>query len=239
MTAGTGQPQLRYGVAQSASDFDMTGQLWRAVYAEERGWLNDAACDPFSDRYHSHSTYLLAICGDKAVGGLRVVRDSPEGLPIEQFFPLAPLKEAQRFVESQRLMVLEEYRHAGLDGAPFGLWAGLVKACIHYCFLARISHVLADVFTDPSTSPMVKKFKQLGFAQIGSPFIDYELGAPGESIALLLTVSQLLSRAYTSRDRFFTYLMSFDPAFEFYDHPGHFHIDAAVPQAGQLVHTAI
>jgi N-acyl amino acid synthase FeeM len=150
------------------------------------------------------------------VGTLRIVLDSKIGLPIEQFFMLGPLKETQRFAESQRLMVSPAFRSHKLDGAPYGMWAGLIKACVHYCFMHKISCVLADVFTNSSNSPMVEKFEKIGFSQIGCSFQDTELDAPGSSLAMLLTLSQLLSRAYSSRNPFFRYLIEFDPAFDFY-----------------------
>jgi hypothetical protein len=96
------------------------------------------------------------------------------------------------------------------------MWAALIKASVHYCFLHRVSYVLADCFTDAANLPMVKKFERIGFHKIGCPFQDTELDAPGTSIAMLLTLSQLLSRVYTSPSPFFEYLLQFDPAFAFY-----------------------
>ena len=77
-------------------------------------------------------------------------------------------------------------------------------------------YVLADVFTDAANLPMVEKFERIGFHKIGCPFQDTELDAPGSSIAMLLTLSQLLARVYTSPSPFFEYLLQFDPAFAFY-----------------------
>src|SRR5262249_7692128 len=122
--------QVRYVVAQGPEDFQMINELLAKVYVRERGWLPGDCNNILEDKYHPYFRYILAVNKEIGVGFLRIISDSVVGLPIEQFFPLAPLKEAQRFVESQRLMVLPEYRNAILNGAPYGMWAGLVKACI-------------------------------------------------------------------------------------------------------------
>ena len=158
---------------------------------------------------------------------MRIVLDSQVGLPIEQFFVLGPLKESQKFAESQRLIVSPTFRNRKVKGAPYGMWAALIKACVHYCFLHRVSYVLADVFTDAANLPMVEKFERIGFHKIGCPFQDTELDAPGSSIAMLLTLSQLLARVYTSPSPFFEYLLQFDPAFAFYRTNGEIPLDEA------------
>ena len=211
-----GNESVRYVVAGTPAEFEMVDQLWREVYVEERRWLPPEPKNIYADKYHPHSAYLLAIKDETPIGTMRIVLDSQVGLPIEQFFVLGPLKESQKFAESQRLIVSPTFRNRKVKGAPYGMWAALIKACVHYCFLHRVSYVLADVFTDAANLPMVEKFERIGFHKIGCPFQDTELDAPGTSIAMLLTLSQLLSRVYTSPSPFFEYLLQFDPAFAFY-----------------------
>lgn len=211
-----GNESVRYVVAGTPAEFEMVDQLWREVYVEERRWLPPEPKNIYADKYHPHSAYLLAIKDETPIGTMRIVLDSQVGLPIEQFFVLGPLKESQKFAESQRLIVSPTFRNRKVKGAPYGMWAALIKACVHYCFLHRVSYVLADVFTDAANLPMVKKFERIGFHKIGCPFQDTELDAPGSSIAMLLTLSQLLARVYTSPSPFFEYLLQFDPAFAFY-----------------------
>ncbi len=211
-----GNESVRYVVAGTPAEFEMVDQLWREVYVEERRWLPPEPKNIYADKYHPHSAYLLAIKDETPIGTMRIVLDSQVGLPIEQFFVLGPLKESQKFAESQRLIVSPTFRNRKVKGAPYGMWAALIKACVHYCFLHRVSYVLADVFTDAANLPMVEKFERIGFHKIGCPFQDTELDAPGSSIAMLLTLSQLLARVYTSPSPFFEYLLQFDPAFAFY-----------------------
>lgn len=211
-----GNESVRYVVAGTPAEFEMVDQLWREVYVEERRWLPPEPKNIYADKYHPHSAYLLAIKDETPIGTMRIVLDSQVGLPIEQFFVLGPLKESQKFAESQRLIVSPTFRNRKVKGAPYGMWAALIKACVHYCFLHRVSYVLADVFTDAANLPMVEKFERIGFHKIGCPFQDTELDAPGSSIAMLLTLSQLLARVYTTPSPFFEYLLQFDPAFAFY-----------------------
>lgn len=211
-----GNESVRYVVAATPAEFEMVDQLWREVYVEERRWLPPEPKNIYADKYHPHSAYLLAIKDETPIGTMRIVLDSQVGLPIEQFFVLGPLKESQKFAESQRLIVSPTFRNRKVKGAPYGMWAALIKACVHYCFLHRVSYVLADVFTDAANLPMVEKFERIGFHKIGCPFQDTELDAPGSSIAMLLTLSQLLARVYTTPSPFFEYLLQFDPAFAFY-----------------------
>jgi len=216
MVNENGDGLVRYCIAGSPAEFDMIDHLWREVYVEERKWLSPQAKNIFADKYHPHSAYLLALMNERPIGTVRIVLDSAIGLPIEQFFVLGPLKESQRFAESQRLIVSPTFRKRKVKGAPYGMWAALIKACVHYCFLNKVSCVLADVFTDAANLPMVEKFERIGFHKIGCPFQDTELDAPGSSIAMLLTLPQLLSRVYTSPSPFFEYLLQYDPTFSFY-----------------------
>jgi N-acyl amino acid synthase FeeM len=228
MVEENGGESVRYVVARGPSEFDMIDLLWREVYVEERKWLATDSENIFDDKYHPYSVYLLALQNETPVGTLRIVLDSKIGLPIEQFFVLGPLKESQRFAESQRLIVSPSFRNRKLNGAPFGMWAALIKACVHYCFLHRVSYVLADVFTDASNSPMVEKFELIGFRKIGCPFQDTELHAPGSSLAMLLTISQLLARVYKSHNAFFEYLLQCDPAFCFYQEDVEISLDEGI-----------
>jgi hypothetical protein len=212
-TLAQGSAPIRYTIARTEADITQVAQLWRAIYIKERQWLRPSPHSLVHDDYHECSTYLLARSGCKAVGTVRLVMDSETGLPVERFLPLGPLKRPSGVAEAQRLMVAAEARHLACRGAPFGVWAGLVKACVHLCFAKGISHVVADVFTERS---MIAKFRALGFEKVGDAFVDGELDESSTSVAMLLTLEQLLKHAYQRRDRFFSYLFAFDPAFEFY-----------------------
>src|SRR5688572_6090230 len=118
-----GNESVRYVVAGTPAEFEMVDQLWREVYVEERRWLPPEPKNIYADKYHPHSAYLLAIKDETPIGTMRIVLDSQVGLPIEQFFVLGPLKESQKFAESQRLIVSPTFRNRKVKGAPYGMWA--------------------------------------------------------------------------------------------------------------------
>ncbi|WP_437626767.1 hypothetical protein [Sorangium sp. So ce1151] len=51
------------------------------------------------DPYHPYSTYLMAYAGPRAIGMMRLVHDSPIGLPIEQFVDVSDLKQGRTVIE--------------------------------------------------------------------------------------------------------------------------------------------
>ena len=152
---------------------------------------------------------------------MRLVFDSETGLPLEQFFRLSLLKKStQRANEAQRLMVSSSFRQRkNIKGAPFGLSLALMKAGFHYCFLHQVSHIFVDAFVDTQTTPL-KTFKEIGFEEVGCPFIDTELSSQSKSVAMVIDPVQLLSQGYRNRGRFFNYLFEFDPSFKFYGSSG-------------------
>jgi hypothetical protein len=68
-------PQSRYGSIES---------VLNRVYMEELGWLSPLE-KVFDDRFREHAVWLGAFDGDEPIGTLRLVCDSPPGLPVEQF----------------------------------------------------------------------------------------------------------------------------------------------------------
>jgi N-acyl-L-homoserine lactone synthetase len=202
-------------IASTSADFEQINRLWYEVYVKEMGWLSSTSEELFLDRYHPYSVYFLGSIDGIAVSTLRLVVDSPIGLPIEQFFRLGSIKTNRRFVEGQRMMVSSSFRQRKFKDAPFGLLMSLIKAAFHYCFIHEISHIVADTFISTATTPL-KTFKLLGFEDIGCPFHDTELSDSSESVALVLDVAKLVPKAYQVKGKLFHYLLEFDPAFQFY-----------------------
>ncbi|WP_322770664.1 N-acyl amino acid synthase FeeM domain-containing protein [Frankia sp. Cr1] len=189
--------------------------LWETVYGKEFGWLPTDAGGSYRDRYDSRSAYLLATVDGVTTGTMRLVADSPEGLPVEQFVSIADLRGDKRLIECQRLMILPEYRNRRWDELPYGVLGGLVKACLHWCIVNGYSHILADLFTQTATTPMWP-LMALGFEETGKEFVDTELDEEGTSVAILLRVGELFSRPFRTSDPFYRYLMTYDDAIDVY-----------------------
>lgn len=141
---------------------------------------------------------------------MRLVRDSTDGLPIEQFADITELRgRNRRLIECQRLMILSECRNQRLPEMPYGVFAALVKGCLHWSLRNNYSHIVADLFLSTATTPMAPLLA-LGFTETGIEFVDSELDEPDRSIALLLDLGELFSRAFRCTSPFYRYLMEPD-----------------------------
>lgn len=137
---------------------------------------------------------------------MRLVHDSPIGLPIEQFVDVSDLKRGRKVIECQRLMVLSEYRTYRDRVLPFGAFGALVKSTVHHCLEQQRDHIIADCFLNTPTTP-IRQLKGIGFVETGRTFTDHELAESGESTALLLkmeTLHQLIRAAETDYFRYLT-----------------------------------
>lgn len=204
-------------IASTPEDFEQVNNLWKEVYVNELSWLSSQERCLFEDAYHPHSVYILARIDNQPAGTMRLVFDSPEGLPLEKFCSLGLLKKHnQRSIEAQRLMVSPLFRQVKRSSiAPFGIFSSIIKAGFHYCFINDVSHIFVDAFLDTPTTP-IKTFKTIGFEEIGSPFMDTDLSDSSKSIAMVIDTVKLLSKSYRKQGKFFSYLLNFDPNFNFY-----------------------
>jgi N-acyl-L-homoserine lactone synthetase len=203
--------------AETAEDFAGLGELWKAVYGTECGWLDPAAALAYKDRYDPHATYLMATVDDQFVGTMRLVADSAEGLPVEQFVSIGDLRGGERrLVECQRLMILPQQRNRRWPELPYGVLGGLVKGSLHWCIMNGFSHILADVFLGTRTTPM-NLLLALGFTETGKYFVDTELNEADHSTALLLRVGELFSRPFRTTSPFYRYLMEYESTVDIYD----------------------
>ncbi|MFI1970540.1 N-acyl amino acid synthase FeeM domain-containing protein [Streptomyces cinnamoneus] len=206
--------------AKSADDFTAVENLWNAVYGEECGWLRPGDGPRHKDRYDAYSTYLLARVEDEVVGTMRLVRDSPQGLPVEQFVDIDDLREGRRLIECQRLMIHRDYRNKRWPAFPYGVFGALSKACVHWAVMTGMTHILADLFADTKTTPL-EPLRELGFQPTGKEFVDTELDSPGLSVAMLLRVGELFSRPFRTTVPFYRYLMEYDESVDVYDYSDH------------------
>jgi N-acyl-L-homoserine lactone synthetase len=197
--------------AQTDSDFRHVDAVWRAVYGREFGWLRIDAGVLHEDRYHAQSIYLLGVVENEVVGTMRLVRDSHDGLPVEQFVSIDKIRADgnRSLIECQRLMILAEHRNHRLPQMPFGVLAALVKGCLHWCIRNGVTHIVADLFAGTATTP-IGPLIALGFTETGLEFVDTELDEPDRSVALLLEVGELFSRSFRSDSAFYRYLMTPD-----------------------------
>lgn len=209
--------QATISYAKTHAELALVDNIWRRVYGQEFAWLKDDRPVLYDDAYHPHSLYLLAHVDGVAAGVMRLVHNSPLGLPIEQFAPIDQITDGLNagLIECQRLMVLPEFRKKRSRHLPFGIYMGLVKAALHYCLQTRIGYVIADCFTDTNTTP-IESLKQIGFRETSLSFVDTELNEASESIALFLDIRDMMSNIYSAKNGLGGYLMTHDPNINIY-----------------------
>lgn len=210
----------RYYVSRASAEQDLEAVdfLWNAVYGDECGWLGPTTGPRYLDRYHAHSTYLVARAEGRPAGTMRLVVDSAEGLPIEQFADISDLRGNRMLVECQRLMILQEFRNRQWRELPYGVLGALFKACLHWCLANSLTHVIADLFTSTKTTPM-SVLLGMGFEETGKEFIDTELDEAGTSVALILKLGELFSRSFRTENPFYRYLAEYDENIDVYALP--------------------
>jgi len=93
------------------------------VYAEEKGWVetNDSGLE--YDNWDHFSTLFVACNGEKTVGTVRMIENSPLGFPFESSVPLPSDINPSEFYEVSRLAVIETER-----GQRSMILVGLVRA---------------------------------------------------------------------------------------------------------------
>ncbi|WP_437626766.1 N-acyl amino acid synthase FeeM domain-containing protein [Sorangium sp. So ce1151] len=208
-------PSRRYGSdgvrkAETPDEFEDLHRILTEVYVREFNWLDRDVTRMEEDPYHPYSTYLMAYAGPRAIGMMRLVHDSPIGLPIEQFVDVSDLKQGRTVIECQRLMVLPDHRSHRNAELPFGPFGALVKATVHHCLLHRRDYIIADCFRDTRTTPL-RQLMAIGFVETGRDFRDHELAEAGLSTALLLKMEDLHQLIRRRESRYFRYLT---PRFE-------------------------
>lgn len=203
--------------AETEEDFSHVEAIWREVYCQELGWLQEQHCTLGHDKFHRHSKYVLARDRDgQPVGVMRLVLNSELGLPIEQFADISHIKKScqGRMVECARLMVPQRCRDVRVDGFPFGIYATLVKATLHYCMQNGIYDVMANCFKYTETTP-IKSLLLFGFRDLGMEFRD-DLNEASVCTALHLDIRNMLSRMYSNNKKFNCYMISHDDFFNIY-----------------------
>lgn len=195
-------------IAHSEADLAKVRTVWEEVYKEELGWLDAQHTDPRNDRYHAASVYLLATDSEgDPVGVMRMVIDSEQGLPVENFIDITRLREAAqgKLVECARLMVPARYRDQKFAAYPHGVFAALVKAALHHCLKEKNYNVLANCFVETRTTP-IKALTQMGFRDLNIRFRD-ELNEASDCTVLHLDIKDMLSIFYGQDSGLGDYIM--------------------------------
>ncbi len=131
---------LRVVVADDAALLGQVRRLRYRIYVTEMGllpedhpWVRDGELD---DPYDAHSTHLLLLDGDQAVGSLRLTFSEDGPLEISEACDVAPFGGAdERAVEVTRLMVSRSHRGQWATAPLFyAAWRIMVERGVRYVF---------------------------------------------------------------------------------------------------------
>ncbi len=156
--------QFRFPVDET--DHDAITRLRDHIYVRDQDRLADAADFRSSfDAYDEHATYIIGAVDGQDVGVVKVIADSPLGLPCDTTVDLTRLRKQGRLAEIGHLMTLPNTRHRGIGVA-------LMKAALdHAMDHGPVDIVLGDFFATPEGG-LHEFYLSLGFFQVGETYRD-------------------------------------------------------------------
>jgi len=147
------------------------------VAAENRiGEVDDFAGS--FDRYNDHSKWFIAMSEGRAVGVVKVIRDSALGLPYEIIIGRGKRDPNDVYAEIGHLLSI-----SGPQSQPVVL--GLMREAFAYCSnQLGVTHVVGDVFMDKRRGDAF--YRRIGFTTLHGPYKDERfLNAPMSAIVVL------------------------------------------------------
>lgn len=132
------------------------------VYCEELGFLdkNKYINQLETDEYDSHSVTFGAYHNKELIGALRLIGQSPHGVPTSKFVDLKPfIPEGAKFGEVSRFVVNRKYRKSLVS---VGLMRELVKFSLsnNFDYLIITNSIIHE-----------KRYNKLGFYRVSKPYV--------------------------------------------------------------------
>ena len=130
------------------------------------------------DRYNEHSKWFIALSEGRAVGVVKVIRDSELGLPYEIVLGRGKRGADDVYAEIGHLLSI-----SGPQSQPVVL--GLMREAFAYCSNELgATHVVGDVFVDKRRGDAF--YHRIGFTTLHGPYKDDRfLNAPMSAIVVL------------------------------------------------------
>ncbi|MFC4502407.1 MULTISPECIES: GNAT family N-acetyltransferase [Streptomyces] len=170
-------------------------RLRDAVYVQDQERLADAADTAGTfDRFDGQAQYIVGYRGDEPVGTIKVVPDSPLGLPCDDTVDLTALRPGNRLVEFGHLMTLPAVRSQNI---------GMVlmrEALVHSVRAHRATHILGDFFVDDSGG-LRDFYREIGFTALHEPYRDIRFQGAPLSLVAVLDTADAVRRARTGEHR--------------------------------------
>lgn len=171
------------------TDLDAIIRLRDNIYVQDQDRLADAADFQSSfDTYDEHATYIIGSVDGRDVGVVKVIADSPLGLPCDTTVDLTRLREQGRLAEIGHLMTLPDTRHRGIGVV-------LMKVALdHAMHHGPVDIVLGDFFATPQGG-LHEFYLSLGFFQVGETYRDDRFRNSPWSVVGALDIPQAVHKA--------------------------------------------
>jgi predicted GNAT family N-acyltransferase len=175
--------QIVYKIAESQAEKIEARKVIEDVFVHELG------CSSIKpDRFDELSTFIVAQVNGKTIAALRIIPDSGDGLPIEEYIDLSLFRNKNsKLGEVSRLACFKEYRNNTV----------ILKGLSFFKQLAQnldISHLVIE-----SLLRTANLYRRIGFTPMGEPFFDSTVATSSadmtpNSLAMLMRVEGIRAK---------------------------------------------
>jgi hypothetical protein len=179
-------------------------EVLRQTYAEEKGWVLDAAAMfPTTDLGREDVSWFLASRRGEAVGVLRVVYDpSLGGYASYQLESLDPSLDIDRFIASNRIAEIGRFAVVPQRRSGMGVVLSLMRVSTREIVRRGYTQLITDVFENDPHSPLGFHTRIVGFRKVATHELG-ELRHKGRRITLLLDIRSAYRSLKLRGNRFF------------------------------------
>ncbi len=188
---------------ESAGDRAAALEVIKSVFCVEKNWISTVQ-NQIPDELSGNTkvSWFLATVNGRPAGVLRLLYDPSFDIPVEydvKFIPgisVEELKNAGKYVEIGRFMILEEFRKNPRVALR------LMRSATAEVIERDYTHFITDVFEGEKHSPLNFHTRVLGFEVIGKHLFG-DLNCSSTRIILTLDILTLYIRIKDSRSRIY------------------------------------
>ena len=179
-------------------------EVLRRTYAEEKGWVLDAAAMfPAGDLGRDDVSWFLASKRGEAIGVLRVVYDpSLGGYGSYQLDNVDPTLDLGRFMADNRIAEIGRFAVVPERRTGMGVVLSLMRASTREIVRRGCTQLITDVFENDPHSPLGFHTRIIGFRRVAT-HEQGELRHKGRRVTLLLDIRSAYSKLKLRGNRFF------------------------------------
>jgi predicted GNAT family N-acyltransferase len=207
--------RLRIAMAAGRNDWDVIYRLRQAVYVDGEGRLGSVEdMSSTFDRFNAKATYFIASVEGSAVGCIKVIADSENGLPCDEIVDLSRhRREGAVIVELGHVATLPQVRHHGIGRSL--MREGLIFAVSR----VRATHIIGDFFVESGTDGLRRFYTALGFEPLSEPYADARFKNAPLSIVGILEIAKGVKLYREAAGKASSLLSFYFGDYDLYAHP--------------------